>query len=75
MAIMARPKSSETIIDCRSTPRASSWRPAPTSCAIWTLKPMETQKHMPLMSQTLVLTRPTEADATGPRLPTMPASM
>ena len=75
MAIMTVPNSTDTTIDWRRTPRASSRRPAPTSWAICTLKPMETQKHMPDMSQSVVLTRPTDAVATGPRLPTMPASM
>ena len=60
---------------CRSTSLASSSRFAPIRWATWTEKPVAREMHMPPSSQVEVDTRPMEAEALAPRLPTMAASM
>lgn len=44
-------------------------------CATWTAKPVEAALHKPLNSQVVVETRPIEAEALAPRLPTIAASI
>lgn len=45
------------------------------SCAVWTEKPLAIEMQSPLRSQVEVDTRPMEAEACAPKLPTMAESM
>ena len=64
-----------TVRDWRKTLRASSFFPAPMSCATCTENPIAADMQIPPMSHVEVLTRPIAAVASLPRLPTMAASM
>ena len=74
-AAMPQPRRMLKIMDCRSTPRASSWRSAPRYCAIWMAKDVNSPTRMPWSSQVLELTMPMAAVASAPMWPTMAASM
>ena len=74
-AMSVIPNSSATTKDWRSTSLASASRLAPMSCAVWTEKPLAIEMQSPLRSQVEVDTRPMEAEACAPKLPTMAESM
>ena len=59
---------------CRMTDCTCRSRPAPMSWAIWMEKPVTMHMPMPLNSQVLLATSPTDAVAAAPREPTMAES-
>ena len=74
MAAKKSPTPTLTIMACRMTDWTCRRRPAPMSWAIWIEKPVTMHMPMPLKSQVLLATRPTEAVAAAPRDPTMAES-
>ena len=60
---------------CRKIPRARCMSPAPKACATCTEKPVAAAEHNPLKSHVVVDTKPIDAEAFAPKLPTIAASM
>lgn len=60
---------------CRSTERARNMSPAPMAWATWTEKPVATAEQVPPKSHVVVDTKPMEAAAPAPKLPTIAASI
>ena len=63
------------VMDCLNTSRASFISPAPILWATCTEKPVAAEVHIPQKSHVVVDTRPIDAEASAPRLPTIDASI
>ena len=69
------PNTAAATKDWRNTDRALRKSFAPTKCATCTVNPIATALHNPIISHVEVETRPIEAEASAPTLPTMAASI
>ena len=63
------------MMDWQNTARPFSRSPAPENCATCTENPVTAAVHHPPSSHVELETKPMEAEALAPRLPTMAASM
>ncbi len=72
---MSTPAIAHATIPCRSTLRAPEKSLAPRRCAACTEKPIVNIEHTPQNSHRLLFIRPTEADSSAPRRPTIEASI